>query len=144
MLQLSRFSEWWLLLWRSLGSKHTGSVVVAPGFSCSAACGIFPDQGSNPCPLHWQVDSYLLRQQGSPKLAVFLYIYIYIERERFMVASGLAVACGIFVAGHRLLSSCGVWVQYLQLSCLVAPRHVGSSFPDQASNPHLLHWKAHS
>ena len=23
----------------------------------SAACGIFPDQGSNPCPLHWQVDS---------------------------------------------------------------------------------------
>ena len=23
----------------------------------SSACGIFPDQGSNPCPLHWQVDS---------------------------------------------------------------------------------------
>ena len=21
------------------------------------ACGIFPDQGSNPCPLHWQMDS---------------------------------------------------------------------------------------
>ena len=25
--------------------------------SCSVACGIFPDQGWNPCPLHWQVDS---------------------------------------------------------------------------------------
>ena len=25
--------------------------------SCSTACGIFLDQGSNPCPLHWQVDS---------------------------------------------------------------------------------------
>ena len=25
-----------------------GSVVVAHGLSCSAACGIFPDQGSNP------------------------------------------------------------------------------------------------
>ena len=25
--------------------------------SCSAACGILPDQGSNPCPLHWQSDS---------------------------------------------------------------------------------------
>ena len=24
---------------------------------CSVACGIFLDQGSNPCPLHWQVDS---------------------------------------------------------------------------------------
>ena len=33
------------------------SVVVARGLSCSAACGIFPDQGSNRCPLHWQADS---------------------------------------------------------------------------------------
>ena len=32
------------------------SVVVAHGLSCSAACGIFPGQGSNSCPLHWQVD----------------------------------------------------------------------------------------
>ena len=27
----------------------TGSVVVAHGLSCSMACGIFPDQGLNPC-----------------------------------------------------------------------------------------------
>ena len=40
------------LLLRSTGSRRTGSVVVAHGPSCSAACGIFPDQGSNPCPLH--------------------------------------------------------------------------------------------
>ena len=33
------------------------SVVVAHGLNCSVACGIFPDQGSNPCPLHWQTDS---------------------------------------------------------------------------------------
>ena len=32
----------------------------------AAACGIFPDQGSNPCPLHWQADSQPLRHQGSP------------------------------------------------------------------------------
>ena len=25
---------------------------VAHGLSCSAACGILPDQGSNPCPLN--------------------------------------------------------------------------------------------
>ena len=30
---------------------------------CSAACGIFPDQGSNPCPLHWQADSQPLHHQ---------------------------------------------------------------------------------
>ena len=34
--------------------------------SYSVACGIFPDQGSNPCPLHWQVDSQPLCHQGSP------------------------------------------------------------------------------
>ena len=54
------------LLLRSTGSRRAGSVVVAHGPSCSAACGIFPDQGPNPCPLHWQADSQPLRHQGSP------------------------------------------------------------------------------
>ena len=53
-------------LLQSTGSRRAGSVVVAHGPSCSAACGIFPDQGSNPCPLHWQADSHPLRHQGSP------------------------------------------------------------------------------
>ena len=59
-----------LLLW-STGSRRASSVVVAHGPSCSAACGIFPDQSSNPCPLHWQADSQPLRHQGSPFLTVF-------------------------------------------------------------------------
>ena len=40
------------LLLRSTSSRCAGSVVVAHGPSCSLACGIFPDQGPNPCPLH--------------------------------------------------------------------------------------------
>ena len=40
--------------------------VVAELLGCSAACRIFPDQGSNPCPLPWQADSYPLHNQGSP------------------------------------------------------------------------------
>ena len=40
------------LLLRSTGSRRSGSVVVAHRPSCSVACGIFPDQGLNPCPLH--------------------------------------------------------------------------------------------
>ena len=61
------------LLLRSTGSRRAGSVVVAHGPSCSAACGILPDQGSNPCPLRWQADSQPLRHQGSPRLTfVFL------------------------------------------------------------------------
>ena len=54
------------LLLRSTGSRRAGSVIVAHGPSCSAACGIFPDRGSNPRPLHWQADSQPLRHQGSP------------------------------------------------------------------------------
>ena len=29
------------------------------------ACEVFLDQGSNPCPLHWQADSQSLDHQGS-------------------------------------------------------------------------------
>ena len=32
----------------------------------STACGIFLDQGLNPCLLHWQADSFPLSRQGSP------------------------------------------------------------------------------
>ena len=56
----------WPLLLRSTGSRRAGSAVVAHGPSCSVACGILPDQGSNPCSLHWQADSQPLRHQGSP------------------------------------------------------------------------------
>ena len=48
----------------SLVTEHVllecvGSVVQGHRLSCSKACGIFLDQGSNPCSLQWQVDSYL-------------------------------------------------------------------------------------
>ena len=51
---------------RSTLFPYTTLFRSAHGLSCSAACGIFPDQGSNPCPLHWQADSQPLRHQGSP------------------------------------------------------------------------------
>ena len=78
------FSLRWPLLLQSMGSRHAGfsscgaralgtwaSVVVAHGLSYSAACGILPDQGSNPCPLHWQADSQPLRHQESPRICFF-------------------------------------------------------------------------
>ena len=40
-----------LLSLQSMGSR-------VRRLSCPAACGFFPEQGSNPCPLHWQADSY--------------------------------------------------------------------------------------
>ena len=61
----------WPLLLRSTGSRRAGSAIVAHGPSRSVACGIFSDQGSNPCPLHWQADSQPPRHQGSPFSASF-------------------------------------------------------------------------
>ena len=59
------------LLLRSTGSRHAGPTIVAHGPSHSAACGILPDQGSNPHPPHWQADSQPLRHQGSPFFSFF-------------------------------------------------------------------------
>ena len=45
-------------------SQSVGSVAVVHGLNCSEAGGIFPDQGPNPCLLHWQVDSLPMSHQG--------------------------------------------------------------------------------
>ena len=48
------------------GLWSTSSIVVAHRLSCSRACGIFLDQESNLCLMHWQADSLPLSHQGSP------------------------------------------------------------------------------
>ena len=80
------FSLWRLLLLRRTGCRYTGfsscstrapvavslrlwsvgSVAVVHNPSSSTPCGIFLDQGLNPCSLHWQVDFHLLYHQGCP------------------------------------------------------------------------------
>ena len=77
------FSFWWLLLLQSINSGQTGFSGCStralqshvPGsralaqelwcirLSCPMACRIFLDQGTNPCLLHCQVDSYSLCHQ---------------------------------------------------------------------------------
>ena len=57
------FSFHRLLSLQSMGYRCIGSVVVGHRLSCSTACGIFPDQELNLCPLHWQADSYPLYHQ---------------------------------------------------------------------------------
>ena len=51
---------------------RAGSEAVTHGLRCSAVCGILPDQRSNPCLLHWQVDSLPLEHQGSPISSILL------------------------------------------------------------------------
>ena len=92
-LQLAGFLLQWLLLLLSIGSRvprlqqlqnvgsvvvacrsqSTRSVVVAHRLSCSSTCGVFPDQGSKPCPLHQQADSYITIPLGKSKyMSIFL------------------------------------------------------------------------
>ena len=54
------------------GLQSTGSIVVVLRLSCFSACGIFLDQGSNPCLLHWQADSLPL---SHPAIANFKKIF---------------------------------------------------------------------
>ena len=46
--------------------QSKGSTVVVHGLSCSEVSGIFLDQGSNLCLLHWQADSLPLSHKGRP------------------------------------------------------------------------------
>jgi len=58
---LSRYGAW--------APGCMSSAVVAHRLSCPVACRIFPDEGSNPCSPHWQVDLLPLGKvlyQGSP------------------------------------------------------------------------------
>ena len=54
---VSRVGHDLVLSFFSLLPRHSCSIIVAHGVSCPEACEIFLDQGFNPCPLHWQVDS---------------------------------------------------------------------------------------
>ena len=55
---------------------------MAHGLSCSMACGIFLDQESSLCPLHWQADSLPLNHQGKPlKLLLDSYRHDRIEQQ---------------------------------------------------------------
>ena len=47
---------------------YAGSTVVADRLSCSRECGIFLDQGLNPCHLHCKADSQSLATEETPLL----------------------------------------------------------------------------
>ena len=72
------------------GLEGIGSVVVHR-VSCPSACRILADQGSNPCALHWQVDSSPLDHQESQNLLFLKFTTVNNHFE-------LAFACQCFVA----------------------------------------------
>ena len=77
--------------------------------SCSVACGICSDQGSNLCPLHWQVDSSPLSYQGSPTL----HIFIRKQRTRYLTywytSKPLHSLHGLRASGQAQQKAPGCW-----------------------------------
>ena len=82
-------TEPWLLCTGFLSLWHVGLLFIAiRGFSqqrflsyraqalSPRACGILPDQGLNPCPLHWHVDSYPPCHQGSPRRCLYIELWM--------------------------------------------------------------------
>ena len=113
------FSSWgeWATLHCCARASHCGglsycrawavgaraSVVVAHRLSCSAACGIFLDQSSNLCPLHWQADSSPLCHQGSPySLLYLLNIYHFWCSSFFVSLNDMS-----FLFSLNFLENCG-------------------------------------
>ena len=84
------------------GLQSAGSLFVVHGLSCSTACGIFPDQGSNPCPLHWQVDSQPLRHQGSPNCGILSGVKIHLKSTESHSADALFhFSCNLLITSGR-------------------------------------------
>ena len=74
----------------ALSRIPVASLAVDFGLGCRTACGIFPDQGWNPCTLRWQVDSQPLDHQGIPKwphlLSLFpLVLFLWSERTIWVI-----------------------------------------------------------
>ena len=103
------------LLLRSTGSRRASSVVVAHRLSCSAACGIFPDQDPNPCPLHWQADSQPLRHQGNPLVMLYSFhigLWCLIQHTKWHAQLNLLNPAFIISPKARLLSGLSRLVQH--------------------------------
>ena len=62
----------WLLSFQSTGSWHVDFSIcdTQAQLPPQLRCGIFPHQGSNPCPLYQQADFLPLGHQGSPKCSL--------------------------------------------------------------------------
>ena len=153
MLWCTGFSlQWLLLLWSTgcicvgsvvvaRGLKSAGSVVVAHGLSCSVTCGIFLEQESNPCPLHWQADSFFF--------FFFFNLFLAVLGLHFCARAFPSVASG----GHSSSRCVGLSLSRPLLLWSTGSRRAGSVvvahgpsysmacgiFPDQGSNLCPLH-----
>ena len=140
------------------GLYSTSSAIVMPRLSCSAASGIFSNQGSSLCLLHWQVDSLPLSYQGHPltlcrtptswildfgsilpftfylgpsSLFIYLYIFVIFLQLNFFFFNFKTFALSFCLSQHHASVS---WMQHhllplRSLSCYTVSCFPHSSLP---------------
>ena len=86
--------------------QHLGSVVVAQGLSCSVACHIFPAQGLNMCPLHWQILTHWTTREVLAG-ASYDQRCLRIHRVKFWQSFPFFVLC-LSIRGTLGLMKCGI------------------------------------
>ena len=96
------------------------SVVGAHRLSCSMACGIFLDQGLNPCPLHWQPDNFGMPMTTHPYQAT--------EKRKALTTGGSDKEQGTNKLPPTRILQTGVGCHFL----------LQGIFPTQGSNLSLL------
>ena len=123
---------------------------MAHGLSCSAACGIFPDQGSNLCPLNWQVDSFFFFFFNVLIYFWLCWVFVSVRGLSPVAASGghsssrcaglsLSQPLPLWSTGSRRAGSGSVVVAHgpsRSAACGI--------FPDRDMNLCPLHWQADS
>ena len=124
------------------GLSSTGSIVVAHRLSCSIECGIFLDQGSNLCLLHWQADSLPLSHKGSPYFIQFYIKILY----KWLVLLWLILWLVLFLENYSLMilsyhdRVITTWIlrfQRWELLGRLAPIHGIRNFPGDAAVKNL-------
>ena len=102
----------YFLLWFSsfswCGPWALGAVVAGHETCCPVACGIFPDQASNPCPLPWQANSQPLDYKGGPCVWVFEHCFTF-WYYRILHAHLVFCSCFIFAAAKSLQPCLTLW-----------------------------------
>ena len=101
LLQTMGSRSTWASAGAAPGLQGTGPGVVAPGLSCSLACGIFPDQGLNFCtglwiPYHWATREALTQDWKSTVLQEKLIKILKIYTPLIILLSSLKITMGSF------------------------------------------------
>ena len=119
-------------LLQSMGSRHAGSAVVVHRLSCSAACGIFPDQESNPHPLHWQILNQWITREVLPP--AFKYLFILSTAVLLWTVSAWSICL-------KLELHWGAMQGEGREPCAHCVGHCARRFPRLlGSHPHLARW----